>query len=186
MIPADVRKKKAWLPDGYDSLKRATMLIPDDFDAWSSLGGVLKNVRGDFEGARQVYAHAASISDGHPYPLLNALKLEALSTGDLKLEHVREQLKTAEKLREGQTLTTPATDTPWCYFDLAEIRLYRGDGRGFLDSVKKGIESCDADWQPETFRRSLHDTLVVQGMDFAGLTEGIELLAGATASLDAG
>jgi len=47
MIPPDVRKKKAWLPDGCDSLKRATMLIPDDFDAWSSLGGVLKNVRGD-------------------------------------------------------------------------------------------------------------------------------------------
>lgn len=114
------------------------------------------------------------------------MKLEALSTGDLNVEPVREQLKTAEKLREGQTLTTPATDTPWCYFDLAEIRLYANDEKGFIDSVKKGIESCDADWQPETFRRSLHDTLVAQGIDLAGLTEGIDLLAAATASPGSG
>jgi tetratricopeptide (TPR) repeat protein len=42
MIPADKRQKAKWLPDGYDSLKRATLLIPDDFDAWSSLGGMQK------------------------------------------------------------------------------------------------------------------------------------------------
>ena len=77
--------RPAWLPDGYDSLKRATMLIPEDFDVWSSLGGVLKNVRGDLAPAQQMYAHAANISDGHPYPLLNALKLEARDTGKLDL-----------------------------------------------------------------------------------------------------
>ena len=74
MIPASKRQKAKWLSDGYDSLKRATLLIPEDFDAWSSLGGMIKNVREDFATAQKMYAHAAKISDGHPYPLLNALK----------------------------------------------------------------------------------------------------------------
>jgi hypothetical protein len=158
------------------------MLIPDDFDAWSSLGGVLKNVRADFAGAQKMYAHAANISDGHPYPLLNALKLEAQHTGKLELEPVREQLQTAEKLRHAQTLTTPPTDTPWCYFDLAEIHLYQGDESGFLESVKTGIQSCNADWQPQTFRKSLHDTLVAKDINFPGLSEGIRLLDEAIAT----
>ena len=173
-IPKDSRPK--WLSDGYDSLRRATMLIPEDFDVWSSLGGVLKNVRGDLAAARQMYAHAANISDGHPYPLLNALKLEARDTGKLDLEHVREQLKKAAKLRLAQTLTTPPTDTPWCYFDLAEIDLYQGDKKGFLDYVNKGIESCNASDQPETFRKSLHDTLADKNIVLDGLSEGIKFL----------
>ncbi len=132
--------RPAWLPDGYDSLKRATMLIPEDFDVWSSLGGVLKNVRGDLATARQMYAHTANISDGHPYPLLNALKLMARDTGKLNLAPVREQLEKAAKLRLAQTLTTPPSDPPWCYFDLVEINLYQGNKKGFLDYVKKGID----------------------------------------------
>lgn len=182
MIPADIRRKTHWLPDGHDSLQRATKLIPDDFDAWSCLGGVLKNVRADFVGAQRMYAHAADISDGHPYPLLNALKLEAQNTGKLDLKPVREQLKTAEKLRQAQTLTTPPTDTPWCYFDLAEIHLYQGDENGFLESVKTGIQSCNADWQPQTFRKSLYDTLVATGINFPGLSAGITLLDEAIAT----
>lgn len=131
-IPANERQKTQWLPDGYDSLNRATLPIPNDFDAWSSLAGVLKNIRGDYAAAREMYAHAANISDGHPYPLLNALKLEALHAGRLEVESVREKLINAEKLRLAQTLTTPPTDTPWCYFDLAEIALYQGDKEKFL------------------------------------------------------
>ena len=181
-IQANERQKMQWLPDGHDSLERATKLIPDDFDAWSSLGGVLKNVRSDFAGAQKMYAHAATISDGHPYPLLNALKLEAQHTGKLDLEPIREQLQTAEKLRQAQTLTTPPTDTPWSYFDLAEIRLYQGDESGFLKSLTTGIESCNADWQPQTFRNSLRDTLVAKGIDLPGLSEGMQLLDEAIAA----
>lgn len=184
MIPAGDRKKAKWLPDGYESLKRATMLISDDFDAWSSLGGVLKNVRADFVAARKMYAHAADISDGHPYPLLNALKLEALHTGKLDIKPVREQLKKAERLRLAQTKTVPATDTPWCYFDLAEIRLYQNEETGFIDFVNHGIESCDASWQPKSFRDSLHDTLIDKGIHFDGLSKGIKLLDDAIAAYD--
>lgn len=175
-IPADARKKLHWLADGYESLRRATMLIPDDFDAWSSLGGVLKNVRGDPGAARAMYTHAARISDGHPYPLLNALKLQAQDTGKLDLEAVSEQLVAAERLRRGQAEANPPTDTPWCFFDLAELRLYQGDESGFLHYIEQAIESSTATWQPKTFRDSLHTTLVATGIDLPGLANGIALL----------
>jgi hypothetical protein len=179
-IPKNSRP--TWLSEGYDSLKRATMLIPEDFDVWSSLGGVLKNVRGDLKNAQRMYAHSASISDGHPYPLLNALKLEALHTGKLELDSVHEQLEKAAKLRLAQALTTPPTDTPWCYFDLAEIYLYQNDKKGFLDYVSKGIESCTASFQLETFRNGLHETFVEKGIELEGLSEGIKLLDNAIQS----
>jgi tetratricopeptide (TPR) repeat protein len=168
--------RPTWLPDGHSSLERATMLIPNDFDAWASLGGVLKNVRSDNAGALAKYTHAAKISDGHPYPLLNALKLEAQTKGKLELKRVRKQLKAAEEMRRAQTLAIPPTDTPWCYFDLAELRLYQDEQDGFLENVKKGIESCNADWQPATFANTLHKTLVENNIQFAGLTEGLKLL----------
>jgi hypothetical protein len=176
MIPASDRTKATWLPDGHDALKRATLLIPEDFDAWSSLGGMLKNVRKDLVGAHKMYAHAAKLSGGHPYPLLNALKLEALNTGKLDLEAVSEQLKKAEDIRRAQTLATPPTDTPWCYFDLAEIQLYRNQRDGFLATLHQGIEACDAAWQVQTFRDSLKDTLIAKGIELDGLSEGIESL----------
>ncbi len=176
MIPIDKREKTEWLPDGYESLHRATLLIPDDFDAWSSLGGMFKNVRGDFKNAQKMYAHASKISDWHPYPFLNALKMQALDTGKLDLKPVHKQLEKAKKLRLAQTLATPPTDTPWCYFDLAEIHLYQDDEDGFLNYVGKGIESCDVSWQPKTFRDSLQKTLVAKGIDLTGLTEGIKRL----------
>jgi tetratricopeptide (TPR) repeat protein len=176
MIPKKKRQEAKWLPDGYASLERATLLIPDDFDAWSSLGGILKNVREDYANAHKMYTHASNLSDSHPYPFLNALKMEALHTGKLDLDPVRKQLKKAKKLRLAQTLATPPADTPWCYFDLAEIQLYQRDKDGFLDYVRKGIECCDAGWQPETFRDSLQKTLVAKGIAFDGLADGIKLL----------
>jgi len=176
MIPADKRSKASWLPDGHDALQRATLLIPDDFDTWSSLGGILKNVRQDLVGSHKMYAHAAKLSGGHPYPLLNALKLEALNTGKLDLEAVGEQLNKAEDIRRAQTLATPPTDTPWCYFDLAEIQLYRHQRDEFLASLRLGIEACDAAWQVQTFHDSLTNTLIAKGIVLDGLSEGIECL----------
>jgi tetratricopeptide (TPR) repeat protein len=175
MIPANERSKASWLPDGHDALQRATLLIPDDFDTWSSLGGILKNVRQDLVGAHKMYAHAAKLSGGHPYPLLNALKLEALNTGKLDLEAVSEQLTKAEDIRRAQTLASPPTDTPWCYFDLAEIQLYRNQREEFLASLRQGIDASDA-WQVQTFHDSLKNTLIAKGIDLEGLSEGIECL----------
>ena len=176
MIPANERSKAGWLPDGHDALERATLLIPEDFDAWTSLGGVLKNVRHDLVKAHAMYARAAKLSGGHPYPLLNALKLEALSTGKLDLEVASDQLKKAEDIRLAQTLATPPVDVPWCYFDLAEIQLYRNQRDGFLATLQQAIEACDAAWQVQTFRDSLTNTLVAKGIELDGLSEAIECL----------
>ena len=123
-----------------------------------------------------MYARASTLSDGHPYPLLNALKMEALETGKMNVAAVRGQLEKARDLRLAQTLTTPPTDAPWCYFDLAEIHLYQNDRDGFLGYLEKGIAACDANWQTETFRESLKNTLVDQGIAFDGLSEGMALL----------
>ncbi len=184
MIPEGQRRKAKWLPDGYDSLKRATLLIPEDFDAWSSLGGIFKNVRADNATAQKMYAHASKISDGHPYPLLNSLKLEALDTGKLNLKPVLQQLEKAKKLRQAQALAKPPIDTPWCYFDIAEIHLYQNDKVEFLKNVKKGINSCHVKWQPETFRDSLRNTLVAKNITFDGLSDGIKLLDKAIAAFN--
>lgn len=177
MIPRDDRPP--WLLDGRRSLERATKLIPDDFDAWASLGGVLKNVVGDNAGALTNYRHAASLSGGHPYPLLNALKLEALETGKLNLKAVASQLEGAEAMRRAQTLTVPPTDVPWSYFDVAELHLYQKDKAGFLDYAERGVKHCNAEWQIKTFRDSLKNTLLQTGVDLPGLNTGIELLEAA-------
>jgi hypothetical protein len=131
-----------------------------------------------------MYTHASKISDGHPYPLLDALKMEALATGKLNLEPVRKQLEKAKRLRFAQTLATLPTGTPWCYFDLAEFHLYQSDKDGFLDYVRKGIGSCNAEWQLQTFRDSLQNTLVAKGIKIEGLSEGIKLLDDAIAAYD--
>ena len=75
-----------WVPEGYGYLERATMLIPNDFYACSSLAGVINNVRRDFADAQKMYAYAANISNRYSYTLLNDLKMKALNKGKLDLE----------------------------------------------------------------------------------------------------
>lgn len=178
-------KRPPWLHDGVAALERATMLSPDDFDAWASLGGVLKNVRGDRKAALDNYAHAAKISGGHPYPLLNAVKLEAQVTGKINLSVIQDQLATAEAMRRAQTVATPPADTPWSFFDLAELRLYQKDEDGFLKHIEEGIRSCNADWQPATFRDSLKNCLMDSGIDPRLLSAGIQRLDRAVEELRA-
>jgi len=175
VIPED--KRPDWLPNGRTSLERATRLTPDDFDAWASLGGVFKNVICDNAKALDLYRHAFSISDGHAYPLLNALKLEALATGKLDLKGMTAELDAAEEMRRAQASTDPPTDAPWSLFDVAELRLYRNDETGFLDFLKKGLKTCEFDWQISTFHDSLKNTLVEKGIDLPGLGTGIRILA---------
>ena len=79
-----------------------------------SWGGVLRR-KPDFSGAYEKYQRAAEVSNGHPYPLLNALKLEAMTTGMIKLVNRKKQLRAAEELRKGQSLSEPPVDVPWCY-----------------------------------------------------------------------
>jgi tetratricopeptide (TPR) repeat protein len=171
----DEGDRPRWLHDGQASLERATQLIPNDFDAWASLAGVLKNVKGDRTAAAANYAHAAEISDGHPYPLLNAIRLEAELTGQLDLTAHADQLEAAESLRRGQMMASPATDAPWSHFDVAEICAYRGDQAGFLAALRTGLEHVTADYQAETFRRSIQD-LTNLGVQLPGVDEALQLI----------
>lgn len=180
-------KRPAWLPDGVASLTRARDLNPEDFDTWSSLGGVMKNVRKDSAQALTMYRRAAQISDDHPYPLLNALRLQAQADGglDLTAPTVQASLAKARQLRLGQTWAEPPADTPWCFFDLAEIALYQGDVAGFKEAVDAGIRASVQGWQLDTFLQSLlglAGNAGIKGLPREVLADGIAQLEAAKAA----
>ncbi|GMO60164.1 hypothetical protein BwSF12_77580 [Bradyrhizobium ottawaense] len=137
------------------ALRRAIELNSKDYDAYASLGGVMKRA-GKLQEALDAYEISANLSGGHPYPLLNALKLRVPLTGRLALSSQDKlSLMRAERLREGQSRSTPAFDSPWCFFDLAEMRLYRGDVDGFLLAAKAGLDEITSNSQWDTFVGSI-------------------------------
>lgn len=131
---------------GEASLLRAVSINDKDFDAYASLGGVLKRA-GRLEQSRDAYEKSQLVSGGNSYPLLNVLKLRAALDGKLALSGSdRVALVRAPRFREGQAQQNPPFDSPWCFFDLAEIKLYRGDARGFLDTAIEGFGRTEHDW----------------------------------------
>jgi Flp pilus assembly protein TadD len=157
---------------GEASLRRAIELNNKDFDAYASLGGVLKRAK-RFAQALAAYEQSYKVSGGHPYPLLNALKLRVQVTGRLALSGSDKlALVRAERVREGQSQQNPPFDQPWCFFDLAEIKLYRGDPKAFRDVAIKGLEQTDANWQGRTFVDSLR-LLLPASHELPGLEEGL-------------
>jgi hypothetical protein len=157
---------------GETALRRAIELNDKDFDAFASLGGVLKRAK-RFPQALAAYEQSQRVSGGHPYPLLNALKLRVPVNGKLALTGPDKlALARAERFREGQSQQSPPFDKPWCFFDLAEIKLYRGDPKAFLDVAMKGFEQTDANWQGKTFVDSLR-LLMPAADELPGLKEGI-------------
>jgi tetratricopeptide (TPR) repeat protein len=162
---------------GEASLRRAIELNPDDFDALASLGGALRRAKRPKE-ARAAYEKSAEVSAGHPYPLLNALKLRASEAGKLELTPKdRIALMRAERVRKTQTEQNPPYDSPWSFFDLAEIKLYQGKGDEFLQLVETGMGRTEADWQGKTFLSTLR-LLEPASAELPKLKEGIELLEG--------
>lgn len=161
--------------DGETQLRRAIELNPGDFDAMASLGGVLKR-KGRLDEAHALYERAAEVSQGHSYPLLNAIELKAALESRLDLDpSTVSRLQRAKRAREAQTRHEPPYDVPWSFFDLAEIRLFLGDGPGFLDALDSGLATCDASWQAESFRDSLV-SLQNWKADLEGLEAGIQQL----------
>jgi Flp pilus assembly protein TadD len=157
---------------GESPLRRAVQLNDKDFDAFASLGGVLKRAK-RFPQALAAYEQSQKISGGHPYPLLNALKLRVQVNGRLALSGPEKvALARAERFREGQSQQKPPFDSPWCFFDLAEIKLYRGDPKGFLDIATNGLGQTDADWQGKTFVEGLR-LLLPASAELPGLKEGL-------------
>ena len=157
---------------GETSLRTAIELNDKDFDANASLGGVLKRAK-RFPQALAAYEQSFKISGGHPYPLLNALKLRVQVNGRLALSGPdKVALARAERVREGQSQQNPPFDKPWCFFDLAEIKLYRGDPKAFVDIAIKGFEQADANWQGKTFIDTLR-LLLPASDELPGLKEGL-------------
>jgi len=157
---------------GEADLRRAIELNNKDFDAYASLGGVLKRAKRYAE-ALKCYERSVEVSGGHPYPLLNALSLRAQLNGQVGLSPAEQRaLGRAEYVREGQTKQAPPYDAPWSFFDLAQIRLFRGDVPGFLTAAKAGVDASQHDWQPKTFLGSLR-LLQPASKELPGLEQGI-------------
>jgi tetratricopeptide (TPR) repeat protein len=160
---------------GEPELRRAVELNDSDFDAQASLGGVLKRAK-RYDEAWQCYDRASEISGGHPYPLLNEIKLRAFRDKQLVLTNKdRRALMRAENLRRNHANDNPPYDSPWCFFDLAELRLYDGDAAEFVAFVKRGIQASTHDWQPRTFLEGL-EFLEPAAQSLPGLEEGVRLL----------
>ncbi len=163
------------LTTGEESLQQAVALNPDDFDAFASLGGIFKR-QTRFAEALVMYRRATELSRGHPYPLLNELKVGARVEGTLTIDPQRKLLlERAERSRRAQVGNQPPYDPPWSFFDLSEIRLYLGDEAEFRQFLDEGIRECDAVWQVKTHRDSLQ-LLVDSGVTLPGLIDGMAKL----------
>ena len=157
---------------GEASVRRAIEINPRDFDAYAALGGIFKRA-GRFADALASYEQSLKVSGGHPYPLLNALKLRVKINGRLALSGSDTlALVRAARVREAQSKQLPAFDKPWCFFDLAEIRLYQGDAAAFRQVAAQGFSQSDANWQGKTFVDSLR-LLLPAAKELPGLTEGL-------------
>lgn len=170
------KSDSANLPTGEESLRKAIELNPEDFDAFASLGGVLKRL-GKFEESLALYRNATRISRGNSYPLLNELKLQALvnQTADID-DKYKFYLNRAKRSLNAQVENKPPYNAPWSFFDLSEICLYLGDKNDFLKYLTEGIDYEDIKkWQIETHRQSL-EILLNSKLVLSGLDEGIEKL----------
>lgn len=175
-LPAD-------MATGQQSLLRAVAINPNDHDAHASLGGQLK-ASGRLLYAWVAYRRATQASHGHPYPLVNEVNLEAhLQQKFVVDDRRRAQLEHAEHLRTAQANDSPPTDTPWCFFDLAELRLFAKDRWNALRWLHSGAQSCSARWQAETCRQSLLLLLDVPEIDSSLLSEMVLVLENAEQSL---
>ena len=67
----------------------------------------------------------------------------------------------------------PPYDSPWCFFDLALIRLFQGDGQEFLKYIEEGCLNSNASWMAETFRKTLE---LLPANQFSAVTEGVAFL----------
>ena len=81
----------------------------------------------------------------------------------------------AESLRRGQCDAKPPSDSPWCFYDLAEILLYQRRPDELLACVDLGIQHSVASWQIDTFLKSLRE-LAQLNLNLPGLPEAIEKL----------
>lgn len=167
--------RATWSEHASASFERATSLLPTDADAWSTWGGLLRRIGQEPE-ALEKYKKATEVSQGHPYPFLNAIKLGAKLSGARTLTFDKNTMRKARDIREAQTKETPPEDVPWSFFGLAEMNLYSGDKDGWLEALKEGLNHADQDWMIDTFHDGLIETLVTPGIKVPGLQDGLKLI----------
>jgi hypothetical protein len=95
---------------------------------------------------------------------------------------MRLRLPKAERFLKAQVADNPPSNAPWSFFDLSEIRLYKGDVDGFMDVLTEGLTHCTASWQPETHLKSLA-LLKAGGVTLPGLDDGMQFLQEAVEEL---
>ena len=190
------RGRPAGISNGEESLRKAASLNAGDYDAWASLGGVLKReadyldengqpeqALAEYRRAYDTYRKATDVSDGNSYPLLNEMKLAGRISGKVPNDiRIKLRLPKAERFLKAQIADKPPSNAPWSFFDLSEVRLYSGDPEGFLNVLSDGLTYCTDYWQPETHLKSLL-LLKAGGVTLEGLDDGLELLREATAEL---
>ena len=187
-------------PTGEESLRQAIALVPEDYDALSSYGGIVKRhaLRLDHQGkaeesmafydiARGLYEKATEVSYGDAYPFLNALKIRSRIEGKLDMSDMFAvmNVEKAEQSRRAQAEMKPPMDMPWSAFDLAELLLYRGRKDEALDWLTRGVKNCTNASQPRTFRESL-ELLSRGGVAVDGLDQCLDKLKAAEKFLPAG
>jgi len=137
------------LPSGEEALKKAIELNAKDFDAYASLGGIYKRL-GQLEQSAAMYKRSVEVSDGHPYPLLNAVILQVRIEGFSSIS-TRQKLfmKRAEVPLRKQVADIPPYNAPWSFFDLSTILLLLGKKDDALTILEEGLVYAK-DWEVKT------------------------------------
>lgn len=171
------KDRLAAAPGAEHSFRRAIALQPEDFDAMSSYGGLLRRI-GQEQRALEMYESATEVSDGNPYPLLNAVKLQARQNKSGKVKMDPKLMMKARDFRTRQAESKPPAAAPWCHFDLAVMDLFEGDVDGAKKKLKQGFTHADSknDWMLGTLHNDIDQTLVKGEVKMDGLDTFMETI----------
>ncbi len=166
--------KPPHLPTGEEALKKAIELNPADFDAYASLGGIYKRLE-KYDESLQMYNSSLEVSNGHPYPLLNAIIPQVREKGTASITSKQKiYMKRAEVPLRKQVADNPPYNPPWSFFDLSTISLLNGKKDEALSILEEGLVNAK-DWEARTHL----DTLLLmenQKADLPGFDDIIDAL----------
>ena len=143
------------LPTGEEDLLKAISLNGEDFDAYASLGGIYKRMQ-RYDRSAQMYGQSLKVSNGHPYPLLNALLLQIREKGVASITAQQKLfLQRAEGSLRKQVESKPPYNAPWSFFDLSTICLLAGKKAEAIKLLKAGKGYTTDSWQLTTHLETL-------------------------------
>ena len=147
-----VAENKLGLPqDAWLSLSESLRLDASDADAWSSLGGVHVAL-GQYGEALAAFEEGLGRDPACTYSLLNTLTMAALA-GDFEAARRRHADQIEAGLRRCEVQADAGENTPWCWYDLAQIHFLLGSTTGFLQALGQAIQAS-SEWQVGSARRT--------------------------------